>query len=542
MKNIKIIKPSFIFPPTTRKDVAAVIAVLFLAILEAAAVFNNGGYYLTTMTFCVMASWVTLIFLVFANGDSGYLFYGKITIAILTLVSLFWIWTGTSLFWSIASDLTWVEFNRTGGYLALFLIGLLLGRNDAARSLFAGLLLFIAASAAVYTIGAKALPSVIDNYENLARVSVPLGYINGTGLMSAFAVPLALYFSAERKIRAPIRLFACVSALLLLTALFFTLSRGAIYALIAGLLIYFAFSPIRIRSLVMLSIALVPTLLIASWSMGQAALMDDDVDRFIRIGVAGTLRWYLFAAAVVTGILTVVVIYIDRRITFSEHTVRVSGTILLVVIVTSGAIGITSFVITREPSFAEWAADTYAEFKSVGGGRGDVYRLFEVGSSTKRWQLWEEAIESWQRKPIYGSGAQSFPLTHLMLREPGVSFVKQPHGLLFRLLSETGLIGLILLSLFISLTIAVATLLMKMLNCRLPKGLAVAIFSTTFIYLIHTSYDWDWNMFALTMPYFLLTGILVGWHASLKQTGKESVVAGNADNGRKALPEQISAA
>lgn len=526
MNNMEIPKPGQLFPAAELKDKAAVVAALALAALEAVAVFNDGGYFLPAMTFCVAIGWITLVLLVWVNGTEFRLFYGRMTFAIIILLALFWVWLGASVSWSIAPDLSWVEFNRTGGYVALFFAGLILGRSSSARSLFALLFLFIAAAAAVYTVGAKALPSVIDNYENLGRVTGALGYINGSGLMAAFAFPLAVFCTAEKTVRVPVRLLAGVSGLFLLTALFFTLSRGAIYALIVGLVFYFIFSPFRIRSFVALAIVTVPTVLVASWCVGQSAIMDDDVDRYLRITVAVTLRWYL--ALAVLGIIgmTLIMIYIDKNITFPERTVRLAGTLLLAVVLTGWVAGSSAYILTREPSFPEWTANTYAEFKSVGGGRGDVGRLFELGSSTKRWQLWEEAIRSWESKPITGWGGQSFPLTHLMLREERVGFVKQPHGLLFQLLSETGLIGLTLLATFISLTIGVSALLIKKLRDPPASSLAAALFSVNIVYLIDTSYDWDWNIFALTMPYFLITGILVGWHDSLARVGKGSPGSG----------------
>lgn len=57
-----------------------------------------------------------------------------------------------------------------------------------------------------------------------------------------------------------------------------------------------------------------------------------------------------------------------------------------------------------------------------------------------------------------GSGAQTFPLKHLLHRKTQRLFVKQPHGLAFRTLSELGMTGFLLMSAFIALTMGYITL------------------------------------------------------------------------------------
>lgn len=521
MKDLDIPKTiASVFTSPARNHAPAVITVLLLALIEVIAIFYSGGYYISAMTFCVIAIWMILIILVITGGENVQPPTSKISVALVMLFALFWLWTGISVYWSISPDLSWVEFNRTGGYLGLLIIGTILGRSGISRLLAASLFLSAAAAAALYMIGVKALPSVIDNYENVARVSKPLGYVNATGLMSTFALFFAIYFSAEKKIRIPARLLAGASAMLFLVALFYTQSRGAVFALFFGLLLYFALSPIRIRSLISLIIVSVPTYVIMVWSLGQEAIINDEVELALRVEAAETLRWYFAAGLIFVASLTLLIMYVDKKVTFSDRLVRAVGTTIIIVLAASVTIGATLFTMTREPSFGEWTEAKYKNFTSLGTGIAGVNRLAGIGSSTGRWQIWQEAVDSWQEKPLLGWGAQSFPITHLMLRSPEVGFMKQPHGLPFRLLSELGLVGMALFMSFMTLSIGAATMLIKKLQDRKLKGLAVAMFSTTVIYLVHTSYDWDWNMYALTMPYFLFTGILVGWHESRKNSDR----------------------
>ncbi len=101
-------------------------------------------------------------------------------------------------------------------------------------------------------------------------------------------------------------------------------------------------------------------------------------------------------------------------------------------------------------------------------------------------------------------------------------FVKQPHGLPFRLLSELGIVGLAFFLIFMVVTLTVSCLLLFMIRNRRERSLAAAIICMSVIYLVHTSFDWDWNILAVTMPYFLFTGMLVGWYGSIKQGNRLS--------------------
>ena len=98
--------------------------------LEAFAAFFNGAYFLGPMTLFAGGAWVILLFLIFTEPDVFQIRWpGAAVVACGSLV-LFWVWTGLSVFWSINPDQTWVEFNRTGGYLAVLMIGVIAGRRS----------------------------------------------------------------------------------------------------------------------------------------------------------------------------------------------------------------------------------------------------------------------------------------------------------------------------------------------------------------------------------------------------------------------------
>lgn len=495
---------------TTIKPSAGVIFLtLMVMAIEALAVFANGGYFTDAMTLCIVGLWICFLIYCISAGSELFAGWNLIQLTLLGLALAFWLWTGLSIIWSISPDESLVEFSRTGGYVAVFAIGILVGKQRFTRRLATILFLAITIAAAIYGLGPKTFPLLIDNLENAGRIAVPIGYTNAMGLLLAMGYLVSIYVSSDRAFHWALRLLSAMCAPLLLACLFFTLSRGAMLALIIGLIIYFAITPVRLRSFGVMLISLVPIILIARWSSTQDALIKNRIDMGDRLLAASSLRWYLLAAVVASGLIFIVILLLGRRVRISPLVKKLCGTTVLgavlLILVTS-----SMWFISSKPSFSEWSRQAYHDIRYGIPSKTGTDRLLEMGSSG-RWTLWEEALSSWEENPYLGSGGQSFPLIHLMKRDSDLLFVKQPHGHPFQLLAEFGLVGFLLGMAFISAAIAVCTLTLCRLKDRWERTLAAAILSMLIIYLTHASFDWDWNMFALTMIYFFFTGIMIGW-------------------------------
>lgn len=484
-------------------------AVLAVMALAAAATFLNGAYFPGPMTICVAGAWVVLLFILFAARGETLSGLPVTTMVPAALLACLWVWTGLSIFWSIAPDQTWIEFNRTGGYLAVFLIGLIAGRQPQARSAASTMFLAIATAAALYGLGAKAVPGVIDNLENLGRLSVPLGYTNAMGALMAIAYPFSLLFGADRQLPWFLRLASVMAGPLLLLSFFFTLSRGATLALVAGLAVYFVTVPLRLRSFGVMLLSLFPAVLIALWASDQDPLMKDRVDLALKAGASASLRWYLLAAVIGSGAFFLVSLAVGGRLHFSKRVRIAAGyaisAALVLALFTSSVLFASS-----KPSIVEWATDTYQEFRHGEPSESGAARLLEIGSSG-RWMLWEEAMANWEDNPVAGTGGQTFPLVHLIRRESSMVYVKQPHSTAFGLLTELGAVGFILGTSFIIWVQALAARCLCAQTRRRDRALAGTMLTAMTIYLIHSAFDWDWNMFALTMIFFLLAGLTTGW-------------------------------
>lgn len=505
-----------------KNRVSRILVVVAVMAIEAFAVFANGGYFPNAMTLCVVGAWLCFAMILVSGNHEFYKDWNSAQLAMLGLALAFWLWAGLSISWSISPDQSLIEFNRTGGYVAIFALGITAGRHLLTRRLAILLFLAIATAASIYGLGPKMFPTMVENLDEMGRIAVPMGYVNAMGLLMAMGFICATYVSSDRSFHWLLRISSVMASPLLLTCLFFTLSRGATLALIMGLIVYFTFAPVRLRSFGLVLLSLVPTVLIAFWSNGQDALIKDRVPIDERIVAASTLRWYVIAAVLTAGSVFTIFVLIGKRVKISSQVAKVSGALILasVILLTLAS---SIWFISSKPSFSDWSRQAYHDLRYGAPSNEGTGRLLEMGSSG-RWNLWEESLESWKEHPYLGSGGQSFPLIHLIERDSSSIFVKQPHGHPFQLLAEFGLVGFFLGMTFIATAMTFSARTLCRQAGRWERGQAAAILSMLIIYLIHASYDWDWNMFGLTLVFFYFSGIMLGWPGpAVRNSGRNTV-------------------
>jgi tetratricopeptide (TPR) repeat protein len=129
--------------------------------------------------------------------------------------------------------------------------------------------------------------------------------------------------------------------------------------------------------------------------------------------------------------------------------------------------------------------------------------------SENRWVWWKEAAGAFSARPVEGWGAGSFPVLHLLYRHDTLP-VQQPHDVPLQFLAETGVIGAILgIGAFVLLVVGGVGSVR-----RRPRGrdrlLAAALLASAVAYGVHTLFDWDWNILALSLPAFLFLGVTAG--------------------------------
>ena len=159
------------------------------------------------------------------------------------------------------------EFDRALLYLMMFaLVATLPRTTQTARMVLIG----IAAGATfVCIVGllTRVLPDVFPIAPNVLdqRLSYPITYWNGVGLLAALAIVFATHFTCSTRERPAARVTGAAVLPLLASTLFFTFSRASIVVMAVGVVLYVVLA--RPRGFLPALIAVVPTTAIAViWS------------------------------------------------------------------------------------------------------------------------------------------------------------------------------------------------------------------------------------------------------------------------------------
>jgi hypothetical protein len=153
-----------------------------------------------------------------------------------------------SVLWSAGTAAPVLELQRGLVYAAAAGAALLLlARRGGAAALLGGVVAG-ATAAAAYGLATRLFPGHVGGaYDPSSgyQLSEPIGYWNALGLLCAIAVLLAAGLAAHGGVVT--RVLVAVALVVLLPALYFTFSRGALAALVAGTALQAALDPRRAR-------------------------------------------------------------------------------------------------------------------------------------------------------------------------------------------------------------------------------------------------------------------------------------------------------
>jgi hypothetical protein len=440
----------------------------------------------------------------------------RLAIAGIVLLAAFACWNGITLLWSVAPNQTWLELNRAITYVVTLCLAVALGASSARaiRHVAAGYFL-IALLVTVYGLGQKLFPGLhvgglvdLNQTGPLPRLQEPLGYWNALALFIVMAVPIALALATDASRTSRVRLAALCASELMLLVVAFTYSRGGLLALAAGLAVAIATGGERLRSATWLAAAAVAAVPPVVFGLESHALTTAGVSLGHRETAGAELALVLVASLAL-------LIVAGRRLLILEPRVRISarrapavrrlalGAAALAVIAALAAVSLSSRGLGGTVSHA-W--HTFTSTKAT--SNTNPSRLLSADSEN-RWVWWKEAARGFGDRPLGGWGAGSFGVVHLLYRRDTLT-VQQPHSVPLQFLAETGIVGALLaIGGFVLLTVSAART-----PRRLPHGperlLGAALLAGAVAYGIHSLYDWDWDIPAVSIPAFMFLGVLVG--------------------------------
>jgi hypothetical protein len=490
-------------------------AALLLLILYAA--FDHGAVALPVDTRLQVA-----IAAIAAVAGAAWLWSGTLrfsaprsAIAGTVLLGAFACWSGITVLWSVAPDQTWIELNRAIGYVIVLCLAIAVGASLAnAVELVTSGFLAIALAVTVYALGQKLFPGLhlagvfnLDQTGPLPRLQEPLGYWNALALFLALGVPIALARAVDSSRPPRTRLAAACAVQLMLLTIALTYSRGGLLALAIALIVGIGLGGERLRSLAWLgaaAVAAVPPLVLG---LSASSLADAGVSLSSREGAGALL-------AVVLLVSLAVLVLAGRRLLALEPRLRVDprrmptfrrlalGAIAVLVLSAVVALSLSSRGLGGTFSHA-WRSFTSTQAVS----NYDPNRLLTTASN--RWVWWKEAAGAFSDRPLGGWGAGSFGVVHLLYRRDTLP-VQQPHSVPLQFLAETGIAGALLgLGAFVLLLGAAARSVRGRAQGS-ERLLVAALLAGAVAYAVHSLYDWDWNIPAVTLPALLFLGVLAG--------------------------------
>jgi tetratricopeptide (TPR) repeat protein len=404
------------------------------------------------------------------------------------------VWTGLSVAWSIAPDLSWAELNRTLVLAALLVVGLLLGAAGGSRacSWAAGALLVALGAAVLWALAGKVVPALFPDGDRAARLRDPIGYWNALALAADILLVLALWLARAAGASRPARAAGAVLAYGAIVAVLLTASRAGVAAGLVGVVLWLWLRRERVEAALLAVAVSVPAVAVAAWAFTRPALVEDGQRRADRVHDGAWFGLLLVAGA---GVAVLLAHELDRR-PLGHARRRTVGRVLVasaVVLVLAGGVAV-----------ATGAGGVADEFRG-GEVTNDPGRLGSL-SSNNRLAWWGEALDTFAANPLGGAGANTFEVARKRYRDIA-SAVTQPHSVPLQFLAGTGVIGVALLALLVAAAAAAAFGALRRSEGS-ERDAAAALAVALPLWLLHALVDYDWDFVAVTGPVLLAAGVL----------------------------------
>lgn len=456
-------------------------AVTVSAALLLGAVFVGESAWLALAVLAVSGGWAALALAGRAPAPGGGLVLGG-------LLGATCVWSGLSVAWSVAPDLSWAELNRTLVYLGFLAVGLLLGARPGAARLAAAALTVAFGAAVVWALAGKAIPGLFPDGGRAARLRDPIGYWNALALAADVLLVLALSLAASSR-AAALRLAGAVLGYAAVVAILLAASRAGVAAAVLGVGLWLWLRRDRVESALLALVVALPGAAVAGWAFTRPALVEDGGARADRVADGAWFGLLLVVGAVLVALAAR---ELGRRPLGSERS-RLAGR-ALAGLALAAALVVAVGLVAKAGSIAD-------EFEV----RNDPGRFLTI-SPNNRGAWWREAVDVFAADPVVGAGANSFAVARKRYRV-NASAVTQPHSVPLQVLAGTGIVGLALFLGLVAAAAAAASGAVRRLGGT-ERDAAAALAVALALWLVHALVDYDWDFVAVTGPVVFAAGVL----------------------------------
>lgn len=474
-----------------RRARALVVAVATASIVMAANA-SQGAYFSQSWGWVALAFLVPTTVLALLERTTA---PGRLRVAFVATVGALAVWIALSSLWSVSSSGSVREVERILVYVAVALALAFVARRGDEAVVLSGALAGIALVTG-YGLATRLFPDRFDTFADPDlpyRLAEPIGYWNALGLLATMGAVLALGLAAHA--RRLVSTAAAASALPVLVAtLYFTFSRGAWGALVAGVVCMIAFDPRRLRLLwtaLAVSPAVVATVALAS---RQDALTRQDAISADWERQGHRLALVILALALVSALLASGAHLVARSVEVGPRARRAFDVVVVAVVIAAIVGGITA---VGGP--LEGASELRDRFDRDPVAGADLNaRLFNASGNGRSEQLrvsWDAGNE----KLVTGNGAGSFEYLWYE-RRPTSLVVRDGHSLYLETFAELGVVGLGLLGLALLLPFVAAY------RARRSRFVAAGIGAFA-AWITACALDWHWEVVGVTMTALLAGGV-----------------------------------
>jgi O-antigen ligase/polysaccharide polymerase Wzy-like membrane protein/tetratricopeptide repeat protein len=325
------------------------------------------------------------------------------------------------------------------------------------------------------------------------RLNFPITYPNAQAAAMLIGFWPALALAARREGNPWLRSLALAGATATLCGWLLSQSKGGAIGLLVSAAVIFAVSERRLRLCVPLSIA---AALSAIGAVPLTAPIRADTTPALRAAAdhSGAVLLWLTVAGAAAGLAYA---FLDRRIEVSpQHRAVVSRAARLAVALALVG-GFAGFFAAVEGPGA-FVGHQWRAFKQPPVDESTDTHLLSLGSN--RYDFWRVALGEFGDHPLVGTGSRGFGPAYL---EHGKSneTPARAHSLPLDALSETGLLGFVLLCLVFAPPIAAV-------GRRARADLTSAgVLAGCAYFAVHASVDWIWTVPAVGVLAMLLLGV-----------------------------------
>lgn len=425
--------------------------------------------------------------------------------AVGTLLSGFAAWNLLSVLWSPSAADAVSEFNRAALYVGVFALAIVAGRRGNVGYWLDGLALALGAVATVALVSRlfpgsfpdRGLPEFLPSAQT--RLSFPVDYWNGLGILLGLAVPLFLRYAA-----APSRLLRVAAAGFtpaLVAAIYLTSSRGAVATLLAAVIVYLVAVERRIFSVTAAILGGAGGAFVV-WILGQRSeLVNGPITSAAATTEGRSAAVLVLGACVVTGLLYVPLSVVLERVPPPPIRVARAGLVALVLLLVAGIVAVHP--LRRLHQF-----EAPPQGLATGPGSDFVRAHLLSGSGSGRWQFWASALDEWRSAPLLGRGAGSYE--SWWAQHGSIPyFVEDAHSLYLETLGELGIVGFALLVLALLIAFAAGTMRARRSSGE-ERVVVAALLGVLAGYAVGAGVDWMWELTIVSVVAFICLGLLVG--------------------------------